>query len=284
VPAGVELVVTANFDRLRELGFGRWWAAGERELDGVGKLSELCRFDPTAGLRELVLSVPALGNDELGVVATGDFSGAAVADCASRVVTRRGGHPSRGHTGSFPTVGDPAHPNWGQIAVRDGGPVLLGHGAHLQDLIDATEGRKRTLDSDRAHAELRRALGPAGAVVASWVPRPGWTREWLSDTGMDRDALDALRAAAGRLDLDPGLSVELVLSCPNPNLCLRIEEQLGELGRRLLAPWLEAWLGWPPEPARSEREPNRLRVHWRLGAKQTREVLDLVADWLGPND
>jgi hypothetical protein len=93
-----------------------------------------------------------------------------------------------------------------------------------------------------------------------------------------------LRAAALRLDLDPGLSVELVLSCPDPQLCLRLEGHLGELGRRLFAPWLEAWLGSPPEPARSEREPNRLRVHWRLGAKQTREVFDLVADWLGPND
>jgi hypothetical protein len=182
------------------------------------------------------------------------------------------------------TVDDPAHPSWGRVAVRDGGPVLLAGGAHLADLIDATEGRRENVGSDRQHAELRRVLGPGGAVVASWVLRPGWAHEWFGDTGIDSDTLDGLRAAAGRLDLDPGLSAELVLSCPDPGFCLRLEAQLGELGRRLFAPRLEAWLGSPPEPARSEREPNRLRIHWRLGAEQTRKVFELVADWLGPDD
>jgi hypothetical protein len=284
VPAGSELVVTANFDRLRELGFGQWRAAAERELGGVGKLSELCRFDPVAALRELAVTVSAGNDDELGFVATGDFSADALGDCASRVITRRGGQPTRGRMGSFLTLSDPAHPGWGEIAVRDGGPVLLGRGTHLRDLIDATEGRKRTLDRDAEHTELRRALGPGGAVLASWVPRPGSARAWLGDTGMDTDALDALRGAALRVGADAGLSVETVLGCPDPKTCRRLEEQVGALGRKLVAPWLEAWLGWSPDPAKSELEPNRVRVHWRLDAEQTKSVLRLLADLFGPRN
>ena len=285
VPAGLELVVTADFVRLRELGFGRWWAAAERELGGVGKLSELCQFDPTLRLRELALTVPVPANDgELGFAATGEFSADALGACASRVVARRGGQPTRGRTGSFLTVRDPARAGWGEIAVRDGGPVLLGRGPHLGDLIDAAEGRRPTLASDGEHTELRRALGPGGAVLASWVPRPGSAREWLSDTGMDGDALDALRGAALRLDADPGLSVELVLGCPDPRLCQRLEAHVGELGRKLVAPWLEAWLGWSPDPAKSEREPSRIRVRWRLDAEQTKRVVRRLADLLGPSD
>jgi hypothetical protein len=281
---GAELVVTANFGRLRELGFGSWWAAKERELTGVGKLSDVCRFDPTLSLRELSVNVPLLGADdlELGFVAAGEFAGAAVADCAGAVVARRGGHPSRGRVGSFTTVADPDHSSWGEIAVRDGGPVLLGRGAYLHDLVEAAEGRLGARDTDRDHKALRSALGPGGAVVISWVPQKDSTRTWLGEAGLDEDALAGLRGAAARVDFASDLVLELVVSCPDAKLCAALEEELRKLGRRVLAPWLELWLGRSPDSAPMERETNRLRFHWRLPADSTAQLFALAATWLGP--
>ena len=53
----------------------------------------------------------------------------------------------------------------GEIAVRKGGPVLLGAGTYLRAMIDAAEGRTPTIRSSVAHTHLAREIGRAALRV-----------------------------------------------------------------------------------------------------------------------
>jgi hypothetical protein len=129
---------------------------------------------------------------ELGLAAVGDFDAAAVADCAAAIVRLHGGDPVRTTLGGFLTVRDRGGASEGEVAARDGGPVLLSGGRYLRDMIDAAEGRSPSLRSEARHRALREAVGVDAALVVSWIaPRRGrrswrpspthpWTRSTMS--------------------------------------------------------------------------------------------------------
>jgi hypothetical protein len=220
LPRGAALVVSADFARVRQSPLGAALTGGGRELPGIGPLDELCGFDPTDRIREIALAA-ADGASELGIVATGDFSRDRLIECAARVIEKRGGEPAHSQLGSFRTVRDRGRPE-GEVAVREGGPVLLGGGSYLRDMVDAVEGRAPTLLGDETHSVLRAAIGGRGAVLVTWIARPDWLERWLGHDAVAGSPLAAVRAGALRLEVAPELAATFLFTCPDDATCQKL--------------------------------------------------------------
>jgi hypothetical protein len=136
-------------------------------VPGVGPMAELCGFDPVARLREVVVASPEGGErGDFGVAFTGEFSKDELAACAEKVIRSRLGQPSTTTRGSFTLIEGTAESaasggaQLARVAYREGGPFLVGRGAWLDAMIDATDGK---IERERSeHAALREALSKAG--------------------------------------------------------------------------------------------------------------------------
>jgi hypothetical protein len=236
LPAGAAFAMTVDLDRVRQSELGTALAGGSRTAPSLQGVSSICGFDPTAQIRALAVAIPATraaptqtAELEFGIAATGSFDQNSLADCAAAVVTHRGGTPTRTQIGSFLSVRDRSGDSSGEIAVRDAGPVLVGAGSYLRDMIDTADGRLPSLATDELHLALRRTVGAHGMLVASWVLPPGWLERLLGSSMVDASPLAQLRAAAFRLDLAPEVQARAVLGCEKPASCHQVEEVLKRL-------------------------------------------------------
>jgi len=205
-------------------------------------------------------------------------------ECASRVVAPPRWSTDPRRTGSFLTFRDPARARLGRDSrCVDGGPVLLGR-VPPRNLVDAPrDGGRPSPATANTPAQARARPG-----------RPPWSRAGClrrarppngsTTTGMDGDALDALRGAALRLDADPGLSVEFVLGCPDPRLCQRLEAQVGEARAETRGTVAGSVARMAARFPCEERNASRIGCA-STGAStrsQTKRVFRLVADLLAP--
>ena len=262
LPRDAALVISADFGRVRQSPLGALLTGGGRELPGVGSLSEVCGFDPTEQIRELALGTPerALGHEsELGVVATGDFPRDRLLECATRVIEKRGGEPTRSQLGSFFTVRDRRRPD-GELAVREGGPVLLGGGHYLRDMVDAVEGRVPTLLGDERHSVLRTAVGGRGAVLVTWIARPDWLERWVGRDAVQGSPLGSVRAGALKVEVSPELEATLLLTCPDDPTCKKLGAWAEGLKDGLRKAAREGTGDDPIKTATIALEPNAVRV------------------------
>lgn len=178
VPADAFLVVTVDLTALRGSPLAEPLLGGDStKLLGVGALAETCGFDPLARVKELALAVPEGGEKgDFGVVAVGDLARAELVECAKKVIVARGGRAKVGARGGFATIEDEddAAKTKPRIAVREGGPLVVGRGAWLDSMIDAAEGKAASVRAGSPHFALREALvGKKGdkprAIVATAV-------------------------------------------------------------------------------------------------------------------
>jgi hypothetical protein len=179
VPRDAFLVVTMDVETLRTSPLAQPLLGGDStKLLGVGALAETCGFDPLTRVKELALAVPEGGeHGDFGLIAMGDLREAELLDCAQKVILARGGRPKVGKRGAFMTVedADDAEGAKPRIALRDGGPLIVGRGAWLQSMIDAAEGKTPSVMMGSPHLALRdvlterRAGKPSRAVVATAV-------------------------------------------------------------------------------------------------------------------
>src|SRR5436309_2731024 len=94
IPAGAILLATADLDDLRASPIAGPFLMPGREIQGVGKIKDVCGFDPLDKIKDVALGIPASGDSgEFGLAASGDFQEEALLDCAARVIQRRGGQP-----------------------------------------------------------------------------------------------------------------------------------------------------------------------------------------------
>ncbi len=179
IPRDAFLVVTIDVEALRVSPLAVPLLGGDStKLLGVGALAETCGFDPLTRVKELALAVPEGGDHgDFGLLAMGDLRQAELLDCAQKVIVARGGHPKMGKRGTFTTVEDDDDPGGAKprIALREGGPLLVGRGAWLQSMIDAAEGKIPSVRAGSPHLALREALTahrdgkPARSIIATAV-------------------------------------------------------------------------------------------------------------------
>jgi hypothetical protein len=206
------LVATVDLRALRKSLWGH--VALEQLLTLAGK-SEECARSTIDQVEQLTLAIPAEGSTstapELGVIAEGDLQASGVVECATRLLRARGGQPEASQLGGFRRLRD-KH-GLGELAVRDGGPLLLSEGSYLRALLERTSGGHATRQgvSERLHSALRRELGPA-PLLLTWVLPPGWLERWLEDPEVSRSPLAELRALALRGEIGERLSLRATLA------------------------------------------------------------------------
>lgn len=256
LPRGAQLVMRVDLGQVRKSALGAALTGGGREIAGLGSLSEICEFDPTEQIDELAIAVPEQrGEPALGIVATGDFDATRIIDCAAKVLTRRGGTPAPSRLGEFSSIRDRARAG-AEVAVRSGGPVIVGEGEYFRAMLDAADGRSATLLGDEAHTTLRDAVAGHGALGVTFVTRPGWLTRWASDDEALSAPLGAVRAGALRVDLEPSPRATLLLSCPAEPTC----QELGKWAEQLIGKLRGSVEPDPIAEAKLTVEPNAIRV------------------------
>jgi len=272
LPADNAFVATVDLVRLRQSPVGAVLAGKGRELPGVGRLDDVCGFDPTLDIRELAIGVPAsTDRDEprdFGIAATGDFSAKRIAACASRVIKRRGGSPVETRLGSFIDIRDRRHTG-GELAVRDGGPVLLGGGSYLRAMVDAADKQGPSERRDKLHTVLRRSVGEHSTLVATWVLPSDWL-EQLSGSDLSRlSPLSRVRAAALAVDVSPRVEAHAVVGCAKTAACKAVAALLEDLGRTTVGPLLRRELGTDlAKRVRISTEPHEVHLHLALSSEE----------------
>lgn len=282
-PTGARVVVTVDVERMRGTALGRLLAASGRELPGLGRLEEVCGFDPTEAIDEVGVALPTAplsgaAETDFAAVMMGDFSTVQLTACATAIVNQRGGEAVQSRLGSFTSVRDRRERDGGEIAVRDEGPVILGGGSYLREVVDTAEGRVPSEQQEGRHAELRNRVGKPGALLASWVIADGPTAE--SPTEVDA-ALSALRGGALRLDFTPGLELKLLLACdskPGRDQVTAAVEQ----GKRRLGPHAKEWLGLDLGRVRMAETPTEVVLSLNLTPNEARALITRLRARLGP--
>lgn len=245
LPAGAELQVTLDMARFRASALGALLTKEGRTLSGVGSLEQVCGFDPARKIRAIAVAVSAASRTnapDFGVAATGNFSARRLVACARRVIRRRGGSPVETRIGSFVAVRD-RRGRAGEVAVRDGGPVLLGAGDYLLEMIDAADGRAPNATSDELHQALQRAVGVQGALVATWVLPARWLEQWAGAGLARASPLSQVRAIALRVNVTPEIEAHAVVGCTARSTCQEVHRLLSELLTSSIEPRLTHVLG-----------------------------------------
>lgn len=273
-PADSMLVVTVDLERLRSSPVLAPLVQEGRELPGVGKLEEVCGFDPVGSLREIAFAMPSGEGDDLGVIATGPIEAEAFLRCASHVIDRRGGKFVIETDGSFTLVRDWHGNQGGTIAVRNGGPVLLGEGELLKAMMRAAEGKAPNALST-PHPELRERAGE-GAIVASLVIPNAMKEVVRAELGGEDVPALRVETAAATLSADPAFRIGVLANCDSPEPCAELagslrearDEKAGELGARLVG------LGKLLSRLRIEAEEKSLVARLDLPAEEASELVD----------
>ncbi len=275
VPAGAALVATIDLGRVRQSRLGAILAGPGRELPGVGRLTDVCGFDPTEQIGEVVVAVPRSTGDastDFGVIALGDFSAERVAGCARAVITKRGGTPVTTRLGSFTSVRDRSRQG-GEIATRPGGPTLLAGGSYLRDLVDVADRAAPSLSGDPLHRALRSSVDAHTAIIASAVLQSNWLEQALG-TGLVRASpLSRVRAIVLGVDVAPRVTLRAVVGCDNHAACHDIAELLDDLRLHELDDWLLKHLDTDLARRISiDSADNEVSVRLDLGARGSREA------------
>jgi hypothetical protein len=164
LPKGTTVVVELDLAALRASGLATLRLPGA--LDDVTKG---CRDGgPLAAVDRLALALPGASLEgDLAIVALGSrVRAAAFVDCARQVIGARGGTAKTSQRDGFTFVqeGEGLH---GVLAVRDGGPVVLGRGAWFDAVLAAAQGTAPSLHGDPVH-DLERGKRAGALAIATW--------------------------------------------------------------------------------------------------------------------
>ncbi|WP_437306131.1 hypothetical protein [Sorangium sp. So ce388] len=229
VPAGALLVATLDLPALRASPAFAPFLREEREIPGLGKVRDVCGFDPMVGLTEVAVAIPAAGESgDFGLAASGAVQDEALLACASKVIKARGGQPVVSTIGSFRAVRDSSAEGHGEIAVRPGGPILLGGGAYLRAMIDAADGRAPAVGATDAHDAIAREVGEGAArvtVVLTPEQRAELGRE-LAASGAGRSPAASIRSGGVGVALGPEIAVHGAVLCDAEAPCAALGAEL----------------------------------------------------------
>lgn len=237
-PDGSELLLPdaallATFD-LRELRRSAW---GRASLDRLAELhagpaEESCARRELEGVERIHLAVRAeLAADaapSVAVVADGKLAAEPVLRCARALTLGRQGDPVLSALGSFATLRDRRAE--GELAVRDGGPLILSGGTYFRELVDRAQGLVPAEPSllEQLHRALRTESGGA-PLRLSWVLKPGWLEQWLGDAELGASALGEIRAVSANAQLAERLVVRAVITTQSVGSTLPVEQTLRSL-------------------------------------------------------
>ena len=170
LPRNAAMVLAIDLAALRRSPAGR--DALELLVQKPLETKARCAGELLRGLDEIGIAIPAGSGfeDDVAIVAMGSWLRAGdVSACAQGVIKDRGGAPNVLKQGTFTTVqdGDGMH---GVLAVRDGGPLVVGRGPWLSAVVDVADGVAKSLRDDPVHDVARRAKTGAFATLTYALP------------------------------------------------------------------------------------------------------------------
>lgn len=237
IPAQSFLVATLDLDAIRASPFGDRLAALDE--GGMQEVKQRCGFDPLARAKELAVAVPEEeAPGEFGVVARGDLGTEDIARCASLLAEARGGKTRVVESNGFTIVEDDSRERTiSRIALRPGGPIVVGSGKWLDTIMDVVRTGKGSVRGDDAHTSLRKAVsdGSPAIVITAILPkklRERIKRE-LEDEPKESEAATAMAGVLGvsqaGLSIDPGrkgttATIAIELRCERDDECDAVEK------------------------------------------------------------
>ncbi|WP_437975375.1 hypothetical protein WMF11_46660 [Sorangium sp. So ce295] len=286
VPAGAMLVATLDLPALRASPAFASFLREEREIPGLGKVRDVCGFDPVAALTEVAIAIPAAGEGgDFGLVAAGAVQDEALLACASKVIEARGGRPVVSGIGSFRAVRDSSAEGHGEIAVRPGGPILLGGGAYLRAMIDTAEGRAGNVGASAAHDDIARAVGEGAArvtVVLTPEQRAEIGRE-LALSGSGRSPAASLLSGGASVALGPEIAVHAAVLCDAEAPCAALGAELRAARDTRAADFATRLIGFGAvlERIAIAAEGKALHARVKLSAEEAGVLVDRLASLRG---
>lgn len=283
LPRDASLALTLDFEGDAAKPLKNLLLRRGRELPDVGLLQNVCGYDPTGEIRRLGLALfaPKQSDQEpaLAVATRGVFDPRRVADCAKKLVARRGGQPTTKSSHGFQSIGG-GPKSMARIAVRPDGLVLLGEEKYLDRMLASAEGSQPSLADNPSHRRLRREVGPEAPLLLSVVLPSDWLARFLPDeeaARSDESPLATVRGAALALTFEGG-DAELTarLECTTDEACARLARLCKKLWKNV-EPAIVSLVGsGATERAQLSEADRALHFSWRL-APQTLE--DLVFQW-----
>jgi hypothetical protein len=237
IPADAFLVATFDIAALRDSPIAAPLAPLVSSL-GASEVEAQCGFEPVARVQELSVAIPEGQDGEFGILARGKFSRDEMSKCASAVISARGGSPAESKSGDFSEVSDDSSTlsTPSKIAWDDHGLVLVGRGAWLGEMIEASHGVRARIATNAQHTELRSALGKGRlGIVTATLPaglRKKIERQMQSDSEGENAMMQGVLgvAAAGLAVGTIGTNTEIALElrCDNADACAQVEKLIAK--------------------------------------------------------
>jgi hypothetical protein len=216
------LIASLDLETLRRNVWGR--AALEQLLPNEAK-TEACTRSVLGEVERLVFAIPSASSvnvdPEFAVLAEGNLRAQPVLECASRLLSARSGQPARSDQATFQCLRD--QKGRGELAVRDGGPLILSGGSYFRALLARAEGGPAQKGPrEELHSALRRELGSA-PLQLTWLLPAGWLEAWLEDPAVKSSPLADVRSLSLRGELNDLVVLGAVIAAETEASAARIE-------------------------------------------------------------
>ncbi|HEY6725560.1 MAG TPA: hypothetical protein VI197_16100 [Polyangiaceae bacterium] len=270
VPKDAPLLLTLDLEAPHAAALRSLLFDPERELAGIGRLHDVCGYDPSAGVKALTIAALKRGPADaqgpgFAIVAAGDFDQQKLAGCIERLVRARGGDAERQRSGSMTLIRD-QRGSEAEVALLDQGLVLISSREHLRQMLQALDGDLPSASTDTTHRSLREAIGGSAPLLATLTFQSDWLRRLLEDEEVERSPLASLRGAALRLDLAEGVALDGLFRCARPDEVVPLQGFLNDL-RSKLGPLLRQQGLAELDRFELQRQGADLRLHWKLDQK-----------------
>ena len=276
IPRDAPLIVSLDLEApnagsLRSLLFDP-----EREIAGIGRLRDVCDYDPSPEIQALTIaalkSAPAEPKSPaFAIVAAGDFDQQKLAHCIERLLQSKGGSAERQRSGSMTLIRD-QRGSEAEIALLDQGLVLVSARDHLRQMLQALDGDAGNAGDNATHRSLREAIGGQAPLIGTLAFQSGWLRQLFEDEDVDRSPLASLRGAALRLDLADGVGLDALFRCERAADTTPLQAFLNDL-RAEFGPLLRQQGLGELDRFELERQGADLRLRWKLDQKTLTELI-----------
>lgn len=276
IPKDAPLLFTLDLEAPHAEGLRALLFNPAHELPGVGRLQDVCGYDPSPAVKALAVAAfrPSLSdpsNPAFAIVAGGDFDMPRLAGCIERLVETKGGRAERQRSGSMTLIRD-QHGSDTEIALLDQGLVLVSTREHLRQLLQALDGKAPNVGDDPTHRSLRAAVGGQAPAIGTLAFQRGWLTQLFKDEDAERSPLAQLRAAALRLDIGGEVALDALLRCERAADVAPLQRFLSDLRGKLAPALAEQGLA---ALDRFELEPQGqdLRLRWKLDQKTLEQLI-----------
>jgi hypothetical protein len=267
IPADAFFVAVLDVAALRRTPIGKRFLGEGRTVAGLGEIGALCGGDPMDAVTSLAIAVPAGRAEGFGVFAVGNPDAERLLACAERIVTERHGQPVRRRRGRFSVLADASQSlSSAELAVADGGPIILGEPSYVAASIALAPGAAGSLAQSPEHEALRALVEPG--VLNATVVFSAEQRRTLIDELRVQQMHDSPFAAvvSGALSVRLGSELELhaVVRCERHDACEAVAQLIDGARKTEAEAPLAVAVGLT-EPLRAIHvEAQRTAVHLRL--------------------